>query len=145
MGIAQDVLCECGRIWSAEAGWHFARNESLRRPEQTYNPTVQRVGREYIRIALRRVTSKPVTSELFVHESTIVFLLANYWLLSCSAVDVVFDFSDALVGAAYKERASACAVPRLVARTVTFVAPLRSASLERGATPVFVCVAAALL
>ena len=24
-------------------------------------------------------------------------MLASYWLLSCSAVDVVFDFSDALV------------------------------------------------
>ena len=42
--------------------------------------------------------AQPATSELSVQQLNHHFLLASYWLLSCcSAVDVVFDFSDALL------------------------------------------------
>ena len=44
--------------------------------------------------------AQPATSELSVQQLNHHFLLASYWLLSCySAVDVVFDFSDALLAA----------------------------------------------
>ena len=58
-------------------------------PTEFWSGASARLGRCY--------EAQPVTSELSAQQLNHHFLLDSCWLLSCSAVDVVFDVSDALL------------------------------------------------